>query len=156
MHQIVRNDRARVWQECEQYRQSLAPPDPTWPPDVQAVAAYIHANLFNENLKVEQVRRACRIGDNNISGRFRYYVGRGIKEYIDSHRLSLAKRLLFRHSGTILSIALEVGYPSHSAFAMSFKRRMGCTPSMYRNHVVKGEKPSLSKAPFDITVQTTN
>ena len=92
----------------------------------------LHANLFDDNLMVARVKRECGIGDNNISGRFRYYVAQGIKEYIDSHRMDLAKRLLFCNGSTILSIALEVGYPSHSSFAMSFKRSIGCTPAEFR------------------------
>lgn len=33
---------------------------------------------------VANSKRECGIGDNNISGRLRYYVGQGIKEYIDA------------------------------------------------------------------------
>ena len=137
MHQIIQKGRLHTWDECTNYQANLTPPDPTWPVDVRAVAAYIHANLFANNLMVAKVKRECGIGDNNISGRFRYYVGQGIKEYIDNHRINLAKRLLFRNSSTILVIALKVGYPSHSAFAMGFKRHVGCSPAIFRKHVAE-------------------
>ncbi len=132
MHQVIRNGRRHAWDECTNYQASLIPPDPTWPVDVRAVAAYIHANLFDDNLMVARVKRECGIGDNNISGRFRYYVGQGIKEYIDSHRINLAKRLLQLNHLSILAIALSVGYSSHSAFTRGFKRHTGCTPSIYQ------------------------
>jgi len=114
------------------YQAGLMLPDPTWPPDVRAVVHYIHCHLFNEMLTVGELKRQCGIGDNNISGRFRYYVGMGIKQYIDDHRIRLAKRLLRRNQATILAIALTVGYPSHSALTKSFKRHVGCTPSVFR------------------------
>ncbi len=145
MHQIMRNGRVHAWDECTNYQESLTPPDPTWPIDVRAVAIYIHANLFDENLMVAKVKRACGIGDNNISGRFRYYVGQGIKEYIDSHRLNLAKRLLDLDHVTVIAIAFEVGYPSYSAFTKGFSRRVGCTPSVYRGRVQRNVKKKLKK-----------
>lgn len=139
MYQVVQRDGFSPGDVCTTYQATLASPDRAWPADVRAVAAYIHANLFDEDLMVARVKQACGIGDNNISGRFRYYVGQGIKEYIDSHRIKLARRLLQREHVPILVIALEIGYPSHSAFTMGFKKHVGCTPTRFRERIFSEE-----------------
>ena len=147
MHQVIQKDRLHAWDECTNYQASLTPPDPTWPVDVRAVAAYIHANLFDENLKVAKLKRECGIGDNNISGRFKYFVGKGIKEYIDNHRLKLAQHLLQRNHTTILAIALDIGYTSHSAFSTSFKKHVGCTPARFRAYPLSGRRRDSPSGP---------
>lgn len=133
MQQIIQNGQVHSCEDSMLYQEGLGAPDPRWPADVQAVAAYINKHLFDEGLTVDRVKRECGIGDNNISGRFRYYVGTGIKEYIDGHRINLAKRLLHRNRANILEVSLKVGYPSHSAFTRGFKRHVGCLPSTFRD-----------------------
>ena len=135
MHQITHRDRLPFIYLREVYQNNLEPPHPAWPPDVRAVACYVHAHLFRDTLTVEQIKKQCGIGNNNISGRFRHYIGMGIKEYIDAHRIALAKRMLCQRHLSILSVALEVGYPSHSAFTKGFRHHVGCAPSVYRGHV---------------------
>ena len=132
MHQIIRNGRLHSWDECTDYQASLSPPDPTWPADVRVVAAYIHANLFEIGLEVQNLRRECGTLDHNISARFTYYVGMGIKTYILSHRLSLAKQLLQIDGLKITQIALAVGYANPSAFTTTFRSHEGCSPSEFR------------------------
>ena len=135
MHQIVHRDRLAFTYLREIYQENLEPPNPVWPLDVRAVACYVHAHLFRDTVTVEEIKKQCGIGNNNISGRFRHYVGMGIKEYIDTHRIALAKRMLRQRHPSILSVALEVGYPSHSAFTKGFRQHVGCAPSVYRENV---------------------
>ena len=74
MYRVVQPDGFFPGDVCTTYQATLVSPDRAWPADVRAVAVYIHENLFDEDLMVARVKQACGIGDNNISGRFRYYV----------------------------------------------------------------------------------
>ena len=118
--------------EIETYRENLPQPDPTWPGDVQAMVAYIHRHLFEEALNVEAAKRHCGIRDNNISSRFAYHVGCGIKKYINAHRLNAAKGLMQHTQVKIFEIALALGYSSQGAFTMAFHRDEGCCPTVFR------------------------
>lgn len=145
MYLVYQNGRTHLTDACHLYQASLAPPEPTWPADVRLVMQHIHAHMFEESLTVEWIKRECGISDNNISGRFKYYVGQGIKAYINNHRIGLAKHLLGQNQTTILTIALEIGYSSHAAFAVSFKRHVGCTPATFRESVQKNVKRELKR-----------
>lgn len=118
--------------EIKTYQRNLPLPEPAWPGDVQTMFAYVHKHLFEEELSVEAAKRHCGIRDNNISSRFAYYVGCGIKKYINAHRLKAAKRLMQHTDVKIFEIALALGYSSQGAFTMAFQRYQGCCPTAFR------------------------
>jgi AraC-like DNA-binding protein len=60
--------------------------------------------------------------------RFSTDTGFGIKD----HRFQLAKRLLRRPSPSATQIAFAVGYASLSGFCTTFRRRVGCSPTEFR------------------------
>jgi two-component system response regulator YesN len=99
---------------------------------VQKVIEYIHQHFFEDLCTVQHLKDELGIHDHNFSSLFKYHVHMGIKEYINYHRLALAKRLL-KHKGlSIFQVALEVGYSTHEAFTMEFKKHLGCTPSDFQ------------------------
>jgi AraC-like DNA-binding protein len=108
--------------------------------DIQHLVTYIHAHLFDEGLTVTEIKRQCRVHDNNISGRFAYYVGRSIKSYINSHRIRIAKNLLAHKGLKVVQIALVVGYASHGAFTRAFRSHVGCTPSEFQEQIQERSK----------------
>lgn len=124
-HEIIEAEKAA-------YLDALPPPDPDWPPDVCIVYEDIHDHLFNFGLQVGAVRSRCGAGDNNISSHFKYFLGQAPKNYILHHRMELAKRLLHDRNVQVVQVAFAVGFQSASAFSQAFSRRVGCSPSMYR------------------------
>jgi AraC-like DNA-binding protein len=55
-------------------------------------------------------------------------------ELLNSHRIREAQRLLREApEETVLSVAMNVGFNSKSAFNSAFRRVTGMTPSAYRN-----------------------
>jgi AraC-like DNA-binding protein len=100
----------------------------------------IHQDLFEPGLNVKTVRQRCRIRDNNISSRFRRSFGRGIKAYIDGHRMAAACMLLTETKMAIFDIAMGVGYNHVETFYQVFHRSFDCTPGQYRQR--RAEVPS--------------
>jgi AraC-like DNA-binding protein len=126
-----------IAREIQAQKALLLVPDPAWPAAVRLVLRYVHTHLFEENLTVHRVRTACSIADHNISIRFCYHVGLGIKGYILQHRIAVAKRLLHYDELKIIRIALETGFSSHSAFSKTFMRHVGESPHAFRRRMTQ-------------------
>ncbi len=128
-----------IGQEREAYLRELqllypAPRLTDW---VQEAIRYIHMHFFEDACSVQHLKNELGIHDHNFSSLFKHKVHMGIKEYITCHRLVLAKRLL-KHKGlSIFQIALEIGYSTHEAFTMEFKKQAGCTPSTFQAQTVE-------------------
>ncbi len=99
---------------------------------IARILLHIHRDPFTVELNVSQVRRCCRIRDNNISSRFRYLLGKTIRTYIEDLRLKAACHLLQASPTGIFDIALAVGYAHPQTFYNAFRRHFRCTPAEYR------------------------
>ncbi len=116
----------------EPFRHNL-PPTQSLPADVEAALFYIHKNLFSSECSVQQLRRQCRIRDNNFSCRFRSNLGRSIRAYIEGLRMEAAACILTREPMVrVYDVAYAVGYESIQTFYRAFSRHFLCTPTDYR------------------------
>jgi AraC family transcriptional regulator len=68
---------------------------------------------------------------------FRAQTGLSPYKYIVQLRLRRAKRLMRNRSLTLLEIALESGFASHSHFTHAFREHFGCAPSHFRTALEK-------------------
>lgn len=100
--------------------------------ELQAVLDCIHQSVFDPALNVKTLKARCRIRDNNVSSRFRYTLGIGIKEYIESLRMEAALLLLSEEGLPVFHVAKAVGYDYEETFYRAFRRRFGCTPARHR------------------------
>jgi AraC-like DNA-binding protein len=114
------------------YLSELPPPDPDWPPDVRAMYEELFDHLFDIGLKISDVMERCGLGNNNIFCRFGHFTGRTPKEFVLHHRMVLAKRLVKHETLTVTQVAFAVGYASPNGFSMTFKRRVGASPTTFR------------------------
>ena len=64
---------------------------------------------------------------------FRAVTGETLHRYLTDLRLRAAMNLLDETEWGIADIAVQVGFASHSHLTNTFRRRLGFTPSMYRN-----------------------
>lgn len=103
--------------------------------EVQSLLDSIHRDPFDSNLNVKQLKARCRVRDNNVSSRFRRALGVTVKGYIEKLRMQAACHLLAFDSVTVFDIALSVGYYHPQTFYNVFRRRLGCTPSAYREQL---------------------
>jgi len=56
-------------------------------------------------------------------------------QYIAKRRIELAKSLLASTEKTVLEVAFEAGFVNASAFARSFRKAVGTTPSRFRSSI---------------------
>ena len=67
-----------------------------------------------------------------LARRFKALVGQPMFEYLTALRMQRAKELLQETSLPLHEIASRVGYESDLAFARTFRRQVGTTPTRYR------------------------
>lgn len=72
--------------------------------------------------------------------RFKETVGVSAMEYLTRWRMLRAGDMLENSNDPVSAIALSLGYESASAFAVAFKRTMGCSPRQYG----RGSQPTVS------------
>jgi AraC-like DNA-binding protein len=108
------------------------PPHEDLPREICEVLFHIHQNPFDLQLNVRHLKSSCRIRDNNISSRFRYVMGKTIKQYVEALRMEAASRLLRTEEIGIFDVAVSVGYYNLQTFYRVFERYYGCTPASYR------------------------
>lgn len=116
------------------------------PEDVRRVLSHIEENAFDPALNVQRIRLQCGLRDNNVSSRFRLFVGATIRDYLESLRMEAAASLLKQSGATILEVALAVGYSNLQTFYGAFRRKYSCTPDVYRRSVHPGARAPASRA----------
>ena len=82
---------------------------------------------------VMSLARRLAMSRSTFAARFKELVGEPPHRYIRRLRLDAAAERLRTGPETLSVIAADVGYSSAAAFAKSFKRRVGTTPSEYRD-----------------------
>lgn len=114
------------------------------PPDIRRVLSYIEENAFDSELNVQKIKLDCRLRDNNVSSRFRFFLGATIRDYLESRRMKAAADLLMQSRATILEVAFAVGYNNLQTFYGAFRRKYSCTPDAYRRRVggSQGTRPA--------------
>jgi AraC-like DNA-binding protein len=123
---------ASVEEMLSRYQSEHWPDTQKIPRELGMVLICIHESLFDPELNVKTIRARCRIRDNNLSSRFRYTLGQGIKEYIQRHRMAAAGCLLRKQGLAVFDVAMAVGYNHVETFYQVFRRHYGCTPGSYR------------------------
>lgn len=117
-------------------RRPLYPPTAReLPEDVRRVLSHIEENAFDPALNVQRIRLHCGLRDNNVSSRFRLFVGATIRDYLESLRMDAAAILLKQCGATVLEVALAVGYNNLQTFYGAFRRKHSCTPDVYRRSI---------------------
>lgn len=122
----------RIARELERFQAEARPETHAFAREVADVLQSIHDNLFDPRLNVTSVKAWCAIRNNNISSRFRWAVGLGIREYIERLRLEAAAQLLRKGDLEVYLVAMAVGYDHQETFCRAFQRRLGLPPSEYR------------------------
>lgn len=99
---------------------------------VRPLLDYLEANLFDPDLNVDQLKRACGVRDNSIAVAFHSAVGQPPGAYISERRLETAGKLLCETKLPVWQISDLVGYSSIQVFSRSFSRWAGKSPGAYR------------------------
>jgi len=101
---------------------------------------YIETHL-DLPLRNEHLAEMAGLRRSQFSHLFKAETGLTPQDYIQTRRLERAKTLLREGQHSILDIALEVGFSSSQAFATTFKRACGTTPTQWKNLVIQQPVP---------------
>ncbi len=92
----------------------------------------IEKNLADEEFGVEQLSKRLYMGRTTLYRKIQALTGLTPTEFIRSYRLKRGAELLKQDSGTVLEVALRVGFSNSSYFARCFKEKFHQLPSQYQ------------------------
>jgi LacI family transcriptional regulator len=99
--------------------------------DIASALRFIRHNR-NRPIHVNDVVNATTSSRRNLEKKFRHSLNRSILDEIRHARINHMARLLTETDMTITQIALSMGFPDSKHIAELFQKKMGLTPSAYR------------------------
>lgn len=97
------------------------------------VFEYINNHYFMPELSIADVQQHTGLSERKISHIIKEETDLGFKQYVNSIRLSEAKRLLKESDLQVSEIAYRIGYNNVTHFNRVFKLAEGISPSNYRD-----------------------
>lgn len=98
----------------------------------EAAIAYIRQNYPDSNLNLNAIADHVQITPTYLSTLFKKYRNQNINTYITDVRIEAACLLLKNTAESLKTISMQVGYSNQYYFSSVFKKKMGITPTMYR------------------------
>ncbi len=99
---------------------------------IECAIDHLHSNIFNCDLKVEDLHVLCGISDTYFRRIFKENFGVTPQEYIFNKRMSRARKIIISGDyNSIGEVALSVGYSDALYFSKIFSKKYGICPSEY-------------------------
>ena len=89
-------------------------------------------SCFCEPLSLSSIAASCGLAPSTLCETFPRVVGMPVWRYVRRLRLQEAAFALAEGAEDLSSLALELGFSSHSHFAAAFRAHFGATPSQFR------------------------
>jgi len=102
-------------------------------PVVAAAADYTQAHL--DRVSVTDVTRAVGVSERTLRRIFHAHLGMSWRSYLLRARVLRSMALLAEPDRSVLEVSIAVGFDDVGAFARSFARHCGETPSAYRRRI---------------------
>lgn len=101
---------------------------------------------LNQDLSLPSLAADVGISSHQLSELINTRLGMGFSRYVRERRVEAAKALLVTApSQSILSVSLDTGFRSQSAFYAAFKEMTGQSPGDYRSANIVRSDPSGSR-----------
>lgn len=108
----------------------------------EAIAAYafryIGEHYCEPDFNLSGLSYAMHVSLSHLSTVFKQTTGNNLISYVTELRLEKARELLSDMQYSISEVAALSGYSDAKYFAKLFKKKMGSTPSEYRNLIIQG------------------
>jgi len=102
-------------------------------PVVAAATDYTRAHL--DRVTVRDVTRAVGVSERTLRRIFSTHLGLSWRSYLLRARVLRSMAMLTQSDRSILEVSIAVGFDDVGAFARSFARHCGETPSAYRRRI---------------------
>jgi AraC-like DNA-binding protein len=110
----------------------------------EAVKVYLAVRL-SERVTLDEVARSVHASPFHLARLFRQHAGVPIHRYLTRLRLRASLDRLADGVGDLTTLALELGFSSHSHFTDTFRREFGLAPSAVRRELGRRELREMSK-----------
>ncbi len=90
---------------------------------------------YRKALSLENLAQACGLSSFYLSRLFKQHTGTTLRAYLEQIRIQQAKHLLLDRAKTVAEVAACVGFSDQAYFANVFRKRVGLSPSSYRDSV---------------------
>lgn len=95
---------------------------------------YVREN-FHRDLKIEELAKLAFISVSALERRFKKYLSKTPKQFINEIRLENARRMLIETRLPIADVAYRCGFSEHSYFSRQFRLMFGTLPSQLRENM---------------------
>jgi two-component system response regulator YesN len=99
---------------------------------VEKTKEYINTH-YNQNITLEMIAKEVFVSPVYLSFLFKQVESINLTNYLTNARIEQAKRLLQTTIYKTYEVAYNVGYQDEKYFSRIFKKKMGMTPTEYRN-----------------------
>lgn len=94
--------------------------------------SYIDSNIEND-IEIPYLANIFHYNEKYLGRLFKKEIGTSIKDYINSSRIEIAKKLLEKTDCSVIDVSRRVGYNNVTYFNRIFKAKLGVPPTEYRN-----------------------
>lgn len=101
---------------------------------IKAPVEYVREN-FHRDLKIEDLAKLAFISVSALERRFKKYLSKTPKQFINEVRLENARRMLIESGLPIADVAYKCGFSEHSYFSRQFRLMFGTLPSQLRENM---------------------
>jgi AraC family transcriptional regulator len=99
--------------------------------ELSRLTAFIEENMHS-GFKVAELSAWMRIPASQFAQRLRFSTGLSVWQFVQQHRIAMAKVLLRNRNLSIADIAGRLGYFDQSHFTKAFRDSLGLTPGEFR------------------------
>ena len=98
---------------------------------IKAPVEFIRKN-YHQDISIEELAKLAFLSISALERRFKKYLSKTPKRFLNEIRLENARRLLIETKQPIMEIAYQCGFSEHSYFSKQFKAFFGVLPSQLR------------------------
>ena len=109
---------------------------------IKAPVEYVREN-FHRDLRIEDLAKLAFISVSALERRFKKYLFKTPKQFINEIRLENARRMLIETRLPIADVAYRCGFSEHSYFSRQFRLMFGTLPSQLRENMQQNTVDNL-------------
>jgi AraC-like DNA-binding protein len=109
---------------------------------IKAPVEYVREN-FHRDVKIEELAKLAFISVSALERRFKKYLSKTPKQFINEIRLENARRMLIETRLPIADVAYRCGFSEHSYFSRQYRLMFGILPSQLRENMQQNQVDNL-------------